>query len=600
LIELGYIKLGDFLVMGLGEKTVRVTVDVWAGEREGLSQDPLWKQLQERALLGSDKTGFFRYADFMAGVREAMQQFPAKGRPLDAATQARIDESFRYAEAFNAFFFSVTYGKVWHGLMEVSFDLQKMPDEIKKVYNQPAGANRSTAFIPSDVIMYSWTTMMGLPFYLETWQREEKRNQPPEADAQNPVAGEAEAVPGMPTPVQGALAAMDTSGLSKMFTDELGWFFSGFKISQIAPVPNLVIFLGVQDPAKVETFLAEKLRSTLPVPLQTENYNGVTISYLGGIPFLTGIEPAYCMIDGFFLVSTQRELLKKSIDLKAAGSGGIEANPVVGQAGYGLLDQGNGMMFIQCDGLMNSLLELVHWANRWADVQFERRQAFKKGSEQRLVDVKAEMEKKQQELDPLEQQLVTLQEQKAALEATPTDDVTVSEEVTRRQKIIAAAEKSLAALEKERVDLEKIKNTPGQQLPPEGEKRLTDLNLEIEEKDSRIKTLRRELAPFEAAQKKELDRAQQIAALGTQIQELENLFGQGRQALKASEATVQELETTIKGYETDPSPKPGQRKIMIDELIDPLIKALMNIKWVSIKTRVDPGWMTSDVYGEIK
>ena len=68
----------------------------------------------------------------------------------------------------------------------------------------------------------------------------------------------------------------------------------------------------------------------------------------------------------------------------------------------GLSDKNLNIFFAQMNVFANKLEDMFAWANNWAESQQKQREALKAGSQQRLIIVKNDLERIQQDVKTLE------------------------------------------------------------------------------------------------------------------------------------------------------------------------------------------------------
>jgi len=268
---------------------------------------------------------------------------------------------------------------------------------------------------------------------------------------------------------------------------------------------------------------------------------------------------------------------------------------------YGLLEPGNGTFFLDNDRMMGEIIKVVEWANNWADVQYERHQAFKAGAQKRLEDVREDIVETQGELDAVEKGLVEIQSSGDGERQKVVEEFNRLEgELEHKRKIAQSVADALTGLTDEEEKLLSVKDNKVQRLTDAGKTRLEEVRAEMETRKARQEDVQTDLRDVEERYQALAEKVDFFEQRENVIKEKEQLFQEKRDALRALEEKQNELGKVVEQYENANLPSPEQRKTIVEKGAEPLLGSLRTISWVAGKAKVMDGRIRSETFLKVK
>lgn len=384
-MEFGVVLLRDLLVIGVGEKAARTSIDVFNGEKPALAQDPLFEQIQSRALEPSHIAGFFNFEPLIKILKNQEANFINSDQWENVL--ARIS-------GIKAFGFSSRLSPVIRLDSQFIFDPQQLSADYAPLYNCPPGENKTIRFTPVDVIGYQWSNCFKLDHYWDQIVQELKV-----LDSSSSNIDEIESKIGMSIG-QDILPA---------FGEEIGGYIQDIQVGGFFPIPKLLFFIEINNRSKAEQLL-EKLKNQPMVMLQEEDYKGVSLKYLA-LPLGQDVQPGYSFLDNYLLISTSRQLIKDSIDANKNKSMSLLENPSFKEINFGLTGKNRVVQFLEIGQIVEKIKGIAEWSNKWITAQDRKTQAFKTGGGKPLEEVNESIDAKESELKELRKKIIALEDQ---------------------------------------------------------------------------------------------------------------------------------------------------------------------------------------------
>jgi hypothetical protein len=104
--------------------------------------------------------------------------------------------------------------------------------------------------------------------------------------------------------------------------------------------------------------------------LKEEKMNGAKINYLV-LPFGNDLQPSYAFMEDFFIVSTNRGLIKNMINAAKNGKS-IAAGQAFAYVNKGLTDNNNIISFVKIDRLIDRIIDIFEWRDRLRELKAEK------------------------------------------------------------------------------------------------------------------------------------------------------------------------------------------------------------------------------------
>lgn len=129
------------------------------------------------------------------------------------------------------------------------------------------------------------------------------------------------------------------------------------------PVPELVLLAESRNPEIFHQVLTN-LANNLGTPLEQEEYKGAHLGYVM-LPFGANISPAYTVHKDFFILATNLNLLKASVDT-AEGGQNLVADSDFQAVDKGLSAKNNSMFYLHSARLTDRIQALAKWGGTMA------------------------------------------------------------------------------------------------------------------------------------------------------------------------------------------------------------------------------------------
>jgi len=421
-IKFAFVRLKDLMVIGIGETAARMSVDVFTNNARSLAQDPQFSKVQSKFLDQSSMVGFFDFEAFLAILKRQKELVMGSG---GKGQNARMEYQWEDFLAKMAGFKTVAFSSQLIPFATFNNYLLYNPKELSAsyapMYTCPSGANNTVDFVPKDILGYQWGNCFDLKYYWEEVKKEMGR------------LGE---VGDKINTLETKIGFSIERDILPAFGDEIGGYLADIEVGGFFPIPKLTVFIQIENQAKAENLL-RRLKEQPMVMLQDEDYNGISIKYLA-LPMGEGLQPGYCFLKDYLLVSTSRQLLKSSIDASKDKSLSLRANPDFKEVNFGLTDPNRSVQFVKIAEVVEKVKSVIAWSNKWAGAQSRKEEAFKAGMEKPLEEIKASILLKEGELEKIYEDIALLEDEVWNLESKGED--------------VNAAEERLAEL-KEQVDI---------------------------------------------------------------------------------------------------------------------------------------------------
>lgn len=424
-VNVGYVRINDLLVMGWGDNAARMCLQAIRKNGRTLASDAGFLQVRQRFLENSSLTGFANFDLLATLLKDKIMSLPAKGARKMPAQLSFSD--FKQLQGFLYAGYSARFEQGIESKMDVHFDKTALHPDIRPMYECAVKENRSLNFVPPDVLVYQWGGCYDFAYY---WRQVHDRMKKSALDPKS-VASPGETIASL----ENAMGLSLEDDILPVLGQEAGGFLKDVKVTAELPVPQLLLFLEVTDPAKAGQIIDTLLSKQSVVQPQTENYQGHVIKYIP-FPMVEGLELAYGFAGNYLLIATQRDLFKASVDLAGQSGQNISGAADFQSAGIGLTDKSNSLFFVRIAPVLQKLGELTAWAGEWSQQQAKQHEAFQEGQEKYLAEVRADISRQEKQLQelkaqpPLDTSAVTTDGQTAA-------DLT--RRITETEEIIASA-----------------------------------------------------------------------------------------------------------------------------------------------------------------
>lgn len=534
-MQFGYVRFGDYLVMGVTDRAARSAVDRMENGEAALSRDAKFQNIQARTLPDADSVAYVDL-EVLVSYMEAMAtgiagQAAAGMEETDAAMVRRqYKEVVDQWSGFQSLAYSGRFGvPLSFGKLDVHFVLDEMDGEIRPFYQCSPGGNNSLKIIPGNVLAYQWSGCILFDHYWRIYQ-EELAKMPPGPGQQPGAVQVEEIIAG----IEQNIGLDIEEDILAAFGDEIGGFLLDIDSSGMFPLPSTAFFIEVADRSKTEQLIGTLLNNYAFFRPNAESYGNSTMEYVQ-FPFLKNLEPGYALVGNYLVLATNRNVLRGAIDTFEGRAPSLSADADLRKVSPDLFKTGNmSAVYIRVGRIAQKMEGVLKWADQWISVQEDKQMAFKAGTEQRLKDIEKEITGQRESLRISREELSSLEERFAG-------DAAVDEEELQTE---------IARLEKRLADLQAIPSPEDSTV-----QEIADLRMALSRR-------RQELGDQQQAQK-------EIRGLKEEITVVE-------QNLESSLQMQGELTKIVEGYENQVL-APQARRALTEEVMGPLLKAFQFI-----------------------
>ncbi|HOW36052.1 MAG TPA: DUF3352 domain-containing protein [Candidatus Omnitrophota bacterium] len=423
-IDIAYVKIKDFLVIGFGKKAAYACVDVAAKSRAPLLQDASYHAAQSRLLKAAH---LVVYGNLEAVLTDLRRWFEILADGKMAEKEKNQIQAVLYNLAgLKTLGFSSLPGKIAQGKSVLILDKERMNAELLQAYSRKPQANNTINFVPKEALLYHWSNCFNAKQYWGSFTRamdKEEKKSPDGLSARDRL-----------NDVEKRLGVNIESDVVPLLDNETGGFLYAVDAGMLFPVPKLVFFIKVKDRAAAEKIM-DALTADAAALAQTEEYRSVRIKYVS-LPLGATLQPGFCFLGDYLLISSSREVLKKSIDAQNDKSLSLAANEDLKTIDPAFTDKGNSVFFAQTDKFLDEVRELCSWGVGMLSFRAAGIQAYQSGIEKKIDDML-------KEIDGYEGEIVTTRARIEALNQEIADGLGQGIDVTAKKVELAAAEESV-------------------------------------------------------------------------------------------------------------------------------------------------------------
>ena len=410
-IKFGIVRLKDLLVVGIGEKAARVSVDVYKQDTPSLAKDSQFSKNQNKFLEPSSMVSYVNLAKLMEALKaQGSKLVSFGGKATEGANlQDQWEKALARMAGFKAFAFSSQLTPIVRADGRLVFDRKALDSEYAPIYTCPSTENKTIGFTPQEVLGYYWSNCFKLDYY---WKQVTKEIA--QAGASVSRIGEFEEKIGLSV----------EKDILPAFGDEVGGYIQDIQVGGLFPTPKFLFFAEVGDKSKAEKLL-QKLEEQPLMMLQEESYGGAVIKYFA-LPLGQDLQPGYAFLGDYLLVSTSRNLIKKSVDASTNAKLSLVSDPDFKEINFGLTDKNRSIQFSKIGQMVEKVKGIVGWSSRWVAARDQKTEAFKAGSNMPLKEVEASIILKEGELEEIRDRLIVVEDDVWNLE-TKGEDVSVQQ-----------------------------------------------------------------------------------------------------------------------------------------------------------------------------
>lgn len=444
ILKIGFVRLKDLLIIGVGDKAARRSVDVYKKSEAALAADPNLRMAGERStdpvdvigyihlekLLSAAKKNIHQVFDRM-GQEEAPSQETDSTRRKTGDVKKQWDRIFDQASGLTVLGFS---GQ-WVDTVQIKFDLfldkAKLDSERAALYTCASARNKTLGFTPKDILGYQWNNCSDFGYYWRQLKKESAQDQ-----------------------MEQAIGLSLEKDILPVLGDEIGGYLADIRVGAMFPYPQFLFFVEINDRDRAGEILTKLTEHALIVP-QEEEYKNIVLHYVS-LPFEIDIQPAYCLLDNYLLVGTNRQMLKNSIDAFLDPSLGLSHDETFQVMDLGAAGESRSIQFARVGQIMGKMEGVLEWSKTWINSQDVRREAFKSGSKKRLADVETDLNSHKMALEEKTARVKTLEEEIWDMESRGLDVTQQRGELKSLGDSIKELDGQIASAEEQKKELVEI------------------------------------------------------------------------------------------------------------------------------------------------
>lgn len=327
------------------ERLVRKSLNIYDDQANSLAGNDEYQKLRN-TFKGAK---FFQYASFPALV--------AQGEMIAAELSEREDTPFlnllHQWEGWGAMGYGAWKEKgIIKERMEFYYDLDKLDTEVATLFELKPEKNVTLGMVSADTLFYYWTNSLNLKLL---WN----------------IYGEAlaEQRPGMLGLLQQELkdsVGMQLEDILAMVANECGIMVKDVEGNGI-PIPKVMFVMQLKDSQKFMDIFNKLILDT-EIPVNTQNYQGQSVSYWGIAP-QSGLQPAFTLLGDYLLLSNSLDYVKQVVALQNNPDDTLLKKAGLEELRQELEQKNNSAAYVHIAFMADALKTLVTWAGGIAVLQ---------------------------------------------------------------------------------------------------------------------------------------------------------------------------------------------------------------------------------------
>lgn len=385
-IDIAYVKIKDFLVVGFGKKAAYACVDVMTESKAPMLRDQHYNAVQSKLLA---KGHLVVYGNLEAILTDVRRWFDilAEGK-MEEKEKNQIEAVLYNLAGLKTFGFSFMPGKTAQGKSVLVLDKARMNAELLQAYSYKPQVNNTIHFVPKEALLYYWSNCFNAKqswdSFLKGLDKDEKKN-PDGLSARDRL-----------NDTEKKLGVNIENDVVPLLDNEIGGFLYDVDTGLLFPVPKFVFFVKIKNRAAAEKAM-DTLTADAAALAQTEEYKSIRIKYMS-LPLGAVLQPGFCFLGDYLLISSSREVLKKSIDAQNDKSLSLTENQDLKTIDPAFTDKGNSVFFAQTDKFLDEVRDLCSWGVGILSFRAAGIQAYQAGVEEKIADTLKEINDREGEI----------------------------------------------------------------------------------------------------------------------------------------------------------------------------------------------------------
>ncbi len=393
-----FTRIKDLLIAGLSEETARVGIDIFEETKPSLADDLSFQEARKRTLRKGTVLAYLNVEGILSLLIEQIKAMSAlnKGQ-LDIAD---LEIFFERLSGFKTITASARWDRLSQLKLDVWTDEEQIGAELKDFYDRcTPRLNKSLEFAPRDVLAYQWSECIDFKSQWERLTGEiiEKQGKAEEGMASSKLNN-----------FEKILNLSIGKDILPLLEEEIGGYIRDINFTGPIPVPAVVLFTKITDQLKAENIL-KKILEHYNLPWQEEDYSGTSLKYIQ-FPLPVDVQPSFCFIGDYLLVGSKKQLLENAVDVYQKKFPRLPEDKALRELDKNFLEKNTGMIFMRVDHLSGGIGSIFKWADESLSSQDEQKEAFQKGGQRRLQDLRLDLAKKERELREMQEELSGLQD----------------------------------------------------------------------------------------------------------------------------------------------------------------------------------------------
>lgn len=426
-IQLGFVRIKDLLIIGLGEKTARRSIDVFEGSSPSLAANKEFKKLIQN--YSKPVSGFF-YGNIQE-TAELIKNYFNKNN-LNPSKTASGEDFSKTISGLTKIGASAQWGKLSMFKVDFLYNAERVAPSLKQMYASCAPReNKTVFFIPKEVLIYQWGNCIDFNYYWEEIQKEieKKESHSSGIDSREQIKKIED------------ILGFSIKEIALSLGDEMGGYLTNIDENSRIPIPHLVLFIKMNDQKKIEKVFKNIFDQFMMTP-QEEVYSKIPIQSMV-LPLGESVQPSYCFLDEYLLVGMNRQVIKESIDIFRGKALSLAAQEELSKEVFSLKRKNTGFLFLRIDKTLAKMESIIQKLSDLAFAEERKKEAFLSGSLQRLKDVEAEVAVREEEFKLAQERLKSLENSAA----NKSDINALNEEIENKEKGLRAAQEQRKELE---------------------------------------------------------------------------------------------------------------------------------------------------------
>ena len=339
-----------FVIAAFDERLVQASLDRYDSKQGSLSQNQEYIRLRQEFI----DAKLFAYVSMPV----LSKQTSRLTETLDSAQKEGLQQAVDQWQGWEGMAFGAWKEK---GMVRdkgvVLFKKDKLAPLVAKMCSVKPVENKTLAMIPANILGYYWSNTLNMSAFWEMFTQEMK--------------DDAEQLAAMEKSVKSS-TGLELQQIFAMFGSEAVFLLKDIAAEGFIPLPNGAIFLQLTKEDEFST-MAQALLAKADIPIQTEEYKGVKLNSLG-MALHPSLQPVYGVHQGYLIMASTVDLVKKIIDNQAGGSGSL----LMAEAGFQKINQGlnqgltkanNSVSFVKFSALLQMMKELANWGGTMLAMQ---------------------------------------------------------------------------------------------------------------------------------------------------------------------------------------------------------------------------------------